>query len=248
MAAIYSHIPKAVVLLSGGLDSSTVAAKASSDGYEVVALSFRYGQSNERELQSAKKIADKLNVKEHFIVDIDLAQWSNSSLTVTRSKGEFKSDIIPTTYVPGRNTVFIAIALSLAEVKAAEVVYLGFTAADVIYPDTQAPYLEAFNQLACLSSKAGIAGKAPRLFAPFIKEDKVSIVNQALQMGVPIADTWSCYQEGEDPCGLCSSCRVRDLALIKVGRPDLATFEGRNFYANQIKFATNIFWSIMLRD
>ncbi|MEE3717299.1 7-cyano-7-deazaguanine synthase QueC [Tumidithrix elongata RA019] len=218
---------KAVVLLSGGLDSSTAAAQAIADGYQPIALSFRYGQKHERELMAAVQIAKHLGIQEHFTVDIDMAQWGGSALT-DRAIGVptegTSPDVIPVTYVPGRNTVFLAIALSLAEAKGAETIYLGINAVDYSgYPDCRPEYLEAYQKLANLSSKVGIEGKAPRLVAPLIMDSKVDIVRRALQLNVPIAQTWSCYQGGEKPCGVCDSCRIRDRALIEAGRPDLAT-------------------------
>ena len=218
---------QAVVLLSGGLDSATTAAIAIADGYEVIALSFRYGQKHHRELEAAKKIARALEIKQHFVTDIDLSQWGGSSLTdesMTIPQSGLQADVIPSTYVPGRNTVFIAIALSLAEAKNAQAIYLGINAVDYSgYPDCRPEYLAAYQQLANLSSKAGVEGHAPRLIAPLVKDSKVDIVHRALALNVPIADTWSCYQGGETPCGVCDSCRIRDRALIEAGREDLAS-------------------------
>ena len=218
---------KAVVLLSGGLDSATTAAIAIADGYETIALSFRYGQRHQRELEAASKIADKLGIKEHFVVEVNLSQWGGSSLTdesMTIPQDGVQPDVIPSTYVPGRNTVFIAIALSLAEAKNAQAIYLGINTVDYSgYPDCRPEYLQAYQQLACLSSKAGIEGHAPQLVAPLVKDSKADIVRRALELNVPIAETWSCYQGGETPCGLCDSCRIRDRALIEVGRSDLAS-------------------------
>ena len=218
---------QAVVLLSGGLDSATTAAIAIDDGYEIIALSFRYGQKHYRELEAAKKIALALEIKQHFVTDIDLSQWGGSSLTdesMTIPQSGLQADVIPSTYVPGRNTVFIAIALSLAEAKNAQAIYLGINAVDYSgYPDCRPEYLAAYQQLANLSSKAGVEGHAPRLIAPLVKDSKVDIVHRALALNVPIADTWSCYQGGETPCGVCDSCRIRDRALIEAGREDLAS-------------------------
>lgn len=218
---------KAVVLLSGGLDSATTAAIAIADGYEAIALSFRYGQRHQRELQAASKIVGKLGIKEHYVVDVNLSQWGGSSLTdpsMTIPQDGVQPDIIPSTYVPGRNTVFIAIALSLAEAKNAAAIYLGINAVDYSgYPDCRPEYLQAYQQLANLASKAGIEGHAPQLIAPLVKDTKADIVRRALTLNVPIADTWSCYQGGEIPCGVCDSCRIRDRALIEVGRSDLAS-------------------------
>ena len=216
---------QAVVLLSGGLDSATTAAIAISEGYRVIALSFRYGQRHEKELAAAKKVALSLGIEEHYISEIDLSQWGGSSLTdesMTIPQDGVEPDVIPSTYVPGRNTVFIAIALSLAEAKNAEAIYLGINAVDYSgYPDCRPEYLAAYQQLANLSSKAGIEGHAPQLVAPLVQDSKVDIVRRALELNVPIADTWSCYQGGGTPCGLCDSCRIRDSALIDAGRIDL---------------------------
>ena len=223
-------LPKAVVLLSGGLDSSTVAAQALSDGYEVIALSLHYGQRHQRELLSAQIIAQKLGITEHFVVDINLALWGGSALTdkafAVPTDG-VKQGEIPVTYVPGRNTVFIAIALSLAEAKGAQAIYLGINAVDYSgYPDCRPEYIAAYQQLANLSSKVGIEGKAPRLVAPLVMDSKADIVRRAVQLGVPIELTWSCYQGEEEPCGRCDSCRIRSSALIEAGYPELATIVG----------------------
>ncbi len=218
---------KAVVLLSGGLDSATTAAIAIAQGYQVIALSFRYGQRHAKELAAAKKIAEALGIKEHFITDIDLSQWGGSSLTdqsMAIPQGGLQPDIIPSTYVPGRNTVFLAIALSLAEAKNAQAIYLGINAIDYSgYPDCRPEYLAAYQKLANLSSKAGVEGNAPQLVAPLVEDSKVDIVRRALELNVPIADTWSCYEGVVNPCGLCDSCRIRDRALIEAGRSDLTS-------------------------
>lgn len=219
-----------VVLLSGGLDSATVAAQAIADGYEVIALSVRYGQRHDRELQAAQAIVAALGIAEHLVVDVNLAAWGGSALTdraiAVPTEGS-PAEVIPVTYVPGRNTIFIAIALSLAEARGAKAVYLGINAVDYSgYPDCRPEYLAAYQQLAALSSKAGIEGHAPQLVAPLLHLSKVQIVALALQLKVPIALTWSCYQGGSVPCGQCDSCRIRDAALIAVGRADLASAGG----------------------
>jgi 7-cyano-7-deazaguanine synthase len=223
--------PKAVILLSGGLDSATAAAQAMADGYEAIALSLRYGQRHDRELLAARQIAAQLGIAEHHVIDVDLAQWGGSSLTdlaETVPTDGLKPGEIPSTYVPGRNTVFLAIALSLAEAKQAEAIYLGINAIDYSgYPDCRPEFLAAFQQLANLSCKMGVENKAPRLVAPLILDSKAEIVRRALKLGVPIATTWSCYLGGAEPCGLCDSCRIRDRALIDAGVPELATAKGR---------------------
>jgi 7-cyano-7-deazaguanine synthase len=238
------NAPKAIVLLSGGLDSATSAAQAIADGYELIALSLHYGQRHDRELIAAKRVAEHLGIKEHFVVDVNLAQWGGSALTdqaVDVPTDGVKPGVIPITYVPGRNTVFLAIALSLAEAKGAEAIYLGINAVDYSgYPDCRPEYLEAVQHLATLSSKAGLEGYAPKLVAPLVMDSKVDIVHRALQLGVPIHLTWSCYQGENEPCGLCDSCRIRDRALIDAGRPDLATLVGRELYEQENRCATPV--------
>ena len=230
--------PKAVVLLSGGLDSATSAAQAIADGYELIALSLHYGQRHDRELIAAKRVVEHLGIKEHFVVDVNLSQWGGSALTdqaVDVPIDGVQSGVIPVTYVPGRNTVFLAIALSLAEAKGAEAIYLGINAVDYSgYPDCRPEYLEAVQHLATLSSKAGLEGNAPKLVAPLIMDSKVDIVHRALVLGVPIHLTWSCYQGEGDPCGVCDSCRIRDRALIDADRPDLATPVGRELSKQEL--------------
>ncbi|TVQ06815.1 MAG: 7-cyano-7-deazaguanine synthase QueC [Leptolyngbya sp. DLM2.Bin27] len=220
----------AIVLLSGGLDSATAAAQAIADGYDLVALSFNYGQRHQRELEAAKVVAEHLAIADHHLIDINLAQWGASSLTdlsqtLPQDGPQNGAEAgIPSTYVPGRNTVFIALALALAEAKGAEAIYLGINAVDYSgYPDCRPEYLAAFQQLAQLSSKAGLEGRAPKLVAPLVMDSKVDIVRRAMALGVPIEHTWSCYQGGAEPCGRCDSCRIRDRALIDAGYPELAT-------------------------
>jgi 7-cyano-7-deazaguanine synthase len=219
--------PRAVVLLSGGLDSATSAAQAQADGYEVIALSLFYGQRHDRELMAAQDIVNHLGIAEHFNLQVNLSQWGGSSLTDSAMAVPIEgmvSDQIPNTYVPGRNTVFLSIALSLAEAKQAEAIYLGINAVDYSgYPDCRPEYLEAVQRLAMLSSKAGLEGHAPKLVAPLVMDTKVDIVRRAVSLGVPIALTWSCYQGGEVPCGVCDSCRIRDRALIEAGYGELAS-------------------------
>ncbi len=222
---------KAIVLLSGGLDSATSAAIALDEGYDLLALSVDYGQRHRRELAAAQAMARTLGIREHYIVNVNLNQWGGSSLTdlsVPVPQDGLKPEIIPITYVPGRNTVFIALSLSLAEAKGADYIYLGINALDYSgYPDCRPEYLAAFESLAQLSSKSGIEGRAPRLVAPLIAMTKVEIVQTAIDLNIPIALTWSCYQGESEPCGLCDSCRIRDRALIEVGYPELATPVGR---------------------
>jgi len=218
---------KAIVLLSGGLDSATSSAIALQEGYEAIALSFKYGQKHSKELESAQEVVQILGIKEHHIIDVNLSLWGGSSLTdenLTIPQDGVQGGQIPSTYVPGRNTVFIAIALSLAEAKQAEAIYLGINAIDYSgYPDCRPEYLQAFQNLANLSSKVGIEGKTPQLMAPLVNMSKVDIVKTAVKLNVPIEKTWSCYQGGEFPCSVCDSCRIRDQALIEAGYPHLTS-------------------------
>lgn len=225
-----------------------MAARALADGCEVIALSFNYGQRNSRELMAARSIATLLGIEEHFVLDVDLSRWGGSLLTGGRRDPEAAATPALSNYVPGRNTVFIALALSLAEAKGAEAIYLGFTAADTHYPDSQPAYLDAFARLASLATRVGQSAAAPRLVAPLIQDSKASIVRQALELGVPVERTWSCYANGERPCGACVACRIRDRALILAGRPNLATPEGRQAHEEEAESVGRLLWRFMLRD
>jgi 7-cyano-7-deazaguanine synthase len=220
-------LPTAIALLSGGLDSATAAALAQAEGYRVIGLSFDYGQRHRRELQAAAAVAQALGLAEHQSISVNLAAWGGSALTDTAMdvpNAGVQEGVIPSTYVPGRNTVFIGIGLSLAEARGAERLVLGVNAVDYSgYPDCRPDYLEAFQTLADLASKAGREGHGTQLWAPLVEWSKTKIVEEALRLGVPIEQTWSCYSGGEHPCGVCDSCRIRDAALIEAGRPDLAS-------------------------
>ncbi len=216
-----------VALLSGGLDSATAAAIAKEAGQEVIGLSFDYGQRHRRELKAASELATCLQLSEHKIINVNLATWGGSSLTDLNQsvpiQGIIKG-VIPNTYVPGRNTVFIAIGLSFAEARGANRLVLGINAMDYSgYPDCRSDYLEAYQKLANLSSKAGRDGHGIQLWAPLIHWEKIQIVQEALRLSIPINKTWSCYKGAEVPCGVCDSCRIRDAALKQAGRPDLCS-------------------------
>ena len=219
--------PLAIALLSGGLDSATAAALALEAGHRVIGLSFDYGQRHRRELSAAQTIASNLELDEHHCISVDLAAWGGSALTdpqLSVPSDGVQDNGIPPTYVPGRNTVFIAIGLSLAEAKGAQRLVLGVNAVDYSgYPDCRPDYLDAFQTLAHLSSKAGREGRGIQLWAPLVSWSKTRIVEEALRLGVPIEDTWSCYSGGESPCGVCDSCRIRDAALRDAGRADLCS-------------------------
>ncbi len=218
---------KVIALLSGGLDSATATALALEQGKKVIGLSFDYGQRHRKELNAAEEIARTLKIDEHHLLKVNLSKWGGSSLTdLTKSipKEGVLEGIIPNTCVPGRNTVFIAIGLSLAEARKANQLVLGVNAMDYSgYPDCRPDYLEAYQTLANLSSKAGRNGKGPKLWAPLMYWNKRKILHEALRLHIPIERTWSCYSGTEEPCGLCDSCRIRNNALKEIGRSDLCS-------------------------
>ena len=219
--------PTAIALLSGGLDSATAAALAIEAGHRVIGLSLDYGQRHRRELEAAAAVARSLGLIEHHTLTVNLAAWGGSALTDAAipvpSEG-VQPGVIPSTYVPGRNTVFIALGLSLAEARGAARLVLGVNAVDYSgYPDCRPDYLDAFQTLADLATKAGREGRGTALWAPLVSWSKTRIVQEALRLGVPIASTWSCYSGGAVPCGRCDSCRIRDAALLEAGRPDLTS-------------------------
>ena len=217
----------AIALLSGGLDSATAAALALEQGDRVIGLSFDYGQRHRRELDAAAAVAQQLGLAEHHCISVNLASWGGSALTdasISIPSEGVQEGIIPTTYVPGRNTVFIAIGLSLAEARGAERLVLGVNAVDYSgYPDCRPDYLKTFQELADLASKAGREGHGTQLWAPLVHWSKTRIVEEALRLNVPIEATWSCYSGGTHPCGVCDSCRIRDEALRAANRPDLCS-------------------------
>ena len=217
----------AIALLSGGLDSATAAALALEQGDRVIGLSFDYGQRHRRELDAAAAVAQQLGLAEHHCIAVNLASWGGSALTdasISIPSEGVQEGGIPTTYVPGRNTVFIAIGLSLAEARGAERLVLGVNAVDYSgYPDCRPDYLATFQELADLASKIGREGHGTQLWSPLVHWSKTRIVEEALRLNVPIEATWSCYSGGTHPCGVCDSCRIRDAALREAGRPDLCS-------------------------
>ena len=218
---------RTIALLSGGIDSATAACIAIEAGHKVIGLSFNYGQRHIKELQAAESLAKDLNLEDHLTIKIDLSSWGGSSLTDPSQKIPTKGiqkNIIPNTYVPGRNTIFVAIGLSLAEARGANRIALGINAMDYSgYPDCRPDYLEAYQKLANLSSREGVEGKGITLWAPLIDWEKTKIFKEALRLKVPIEKTWSCYQGESKPCGKCDSCRIRDQALEEIGRKDLCS-------------------------
>ena len=210
--------PRAVVLLSGGLDSTATLAIARAEGYECSALSFDYGQRHVRELEAAKQVAAALGAQPHLILRLDLRAIGGSALTadIDVPKGRSEEAIgagIPITYVPARNTLFLAHALGWAEVQRAQDIFIGVNALDYSgYPDCRPEFIEAFERLANLATQAGVEGRSHfRVHTPLIALSKGQIVGRAHELGVNLALTWSCYAPEADgrACGLCDSCLLR---------------------------------------
>ena len=208
----------AVVLLSGGLDSATVAAMASSQGFQVNALSFDYGQRHRRELQAADLVARSLGVANHRVATIDLRIFGGSALTseidVPKGRGSEEMEHgIPITYVPARNTIFLSFALAWAEVLKASDIFIGVNALDYSgYPDCRPEFIAAFESMANLATKAGVEGKQNlKIHAPLIHLTKAEIIRKGLELGVDYSLTSSCYDPASDgsPCGQCDSCFLR---------------------------------------
>lgn len=208
-----SHQPKAIVLLSGGMDSATTLAIAQSQGYDCHALSFRYGQRHCAELQAAQTIASTSQLTRHEIIDLDLSRFGGSALTdndidvpISESSG------IPVTYVPARNTIFLSIALGWAEAIAARDLFIGVTAVDYSgYPDCRPAFIRAFENMANLATKAGVEGDRFNIHTPLIELSKADIIRQGTELGVDYSQTVTCYQANEngEACGQCDACRLR---------------------------------------
>lgn len=216
--------PKAVVLLSGGLDSATALAMAREQGFACHALSLDYGQRHASELAAARRVAAAQGVAEHKIIALDLTQIGGSALTDSSIPvPEAPSQGIPVTYVPARNTVFLALALGWAEVLGAQDLFIGVTAVDYSgYPDCRPEYIAAFERLANLATRAGVEGRPFRVHAPLIDLGKAEIIRVGLKLGVDYAQTLSCYAaDGAGrACGRCDSCRLRAAGFAAAGVPD----------------------------
>ena len=214
----------AVVLLSGGLDSATVLAMARTQGYACYALSVDYGQRHHSELEAAERVAKMLGAVEHRVVHIDLTGFGGSALTdnniaVPQQPGEG----IPTTYVPARNTIMLSLALAWAEVLQSQDIFIGVNAVDYSgYPDCRPAFIEAFERMANLATKAAVEGSALTVHAPLLHLSKAEIVRQGSALGVDYARTVSCYQADEQgrACGVCDSCRLRRAGFAAAGIPD----------------------------
>lgn len=231
---------KALVLLSGGLDSATTMAIAKSEGYSVYALSFRYGQRHSIELEAAKRVAQHLGAEKHLVIDFNLREIGGSALTAaievpkgnaSTSENLQQQSAIPITYVPARNTIFLSFALGWAEVLEVPDIFIGANAVDYSgYPDCRPEYLKAFEDMANLATKAAIEGKIRfRINAPLLSMTKADIILAGTRLGLDYSLTWSCYDPQETdmpsqyrPCGQCDSCRFRAKGFAEAGMNDPA--------------------------
>jgi 7-cyano-7-deazaguanine synthase len=232
----HSPSPPAVVLLSGGLDSTTVLAIAKSDGFSVHALTFRYGQRHSVEVDAAKAIARRAGVAEHQVVDIDLTVFGGSALTADiavpkdrdLSAASASAKEIPITYVPARNTIFLSYALALAEVVGASNIFIGVNALDYSgYPDCRPEYIEAFEKMANLATRAGVEGRTRlTIRTPLIALTKAAIIRLGTSLGVDYGATTSCYDPGADgeACGRCDACQLRLKGFEEAGQEDPITY------------------------
>ena len=222
----------AVVLLSGGLDSTTVLALATIEGYTVHALTFRYGQRHEHEVEAARRIAATYHVARHEVIDVDLRAFGGSALTadiaVPKDRAVETAEDIPMTYVPARNTIFLAFALAYAEVTRSSDIFIGVNARDYSgYPDCRPEYIAAFERLANLATRAGVTGEAPvRMRTPLIDLSKREIIELGRALGVDYGMTTSCYDPSPagEACGRCDACQLRLKGFAEYGEKDPAAY------------------------
>lgn len=214
----------AVILLSGGLDSATVLAMARAQGFTCYALSVNYGQRHHAELAAAQRVAQTLGAREYRVINIDLTGFGGSALTDdTIAVAQHPTEGIPSTYVPARNTIMLSVALAWAEVLQAQDIFIGVNAVDYSgYPDCRPAYIEAFERMANLATKAAVEGRPLTVHAPLLHLSKAEIIRQGILLGVDYAQTVSCYQADEHgrACGMCDSCRLRKAGFSAAGVDD----------------------------
>jgi 7-cyano-7-deazaguanine synthase len=215
---------KAIILLSGGLDSITILALAKQQGYSCYALSFEYGQKHNAELEAARKIAQQYDVIEHKIIKLDMGEIGGSALTDDKiNVPESLQNGIPVTYVPARNTVFLALALGWAEVINAKAIFIGVNAVDYSgYPDCRPEFIDAFQKLVRVATKAGVEGEEITIITPLISFSKAEIIKKGINLGVNYVQTVSCYSADEKgrACGKCDACRLRTMGFEQAGISD----------------------------
>lgn len=225
---------KAVVLLSGGLDSSTILAYAISKGFDIYAISFSYGQRHKFELEASQKVAKYFGIKEHKTANIDLRVFGGSALTaeIDVPKGRTEAEMdgeIPITYVPARNTIFLSFALAYAEVIGSDDIFIGVNAVDYSgYPDCRPEYIEAYEKMANLATKSGVESKNKlTIHTPLIDLKKSEIIKMGLDLGVDYAITSTCYDPNEEglPCGICDSCVLRLKGFSELGMEDPTEYQ-----------------------
>lgn len=220
---------KAVVLLSGGLDSTTTLAQALKDGCEVTALSFRYGQRHTKELQSAKNVCEFYKA-DHVIMDLNLGSFRSAltrdDIEVPKDREGDLSEEIPVTYVPARNIVFLSIAAGLAESVDADRIYIGANVVDYSgYPDCRPEFFEQFEKMLAVGTKAGVEGSPLKIMTPILYSSKAEIVRLGKSLGAPLHLSWSCYNGGDKACGHCDSCRLRLKGFEEAGYKDEIEYE-----------------------
>ena len=221
--------PKAVILLSGGLDSATVLAKACADGFDCYALSFEYGQKHKAELNAAKNVVESLGVVEHRTLHIDLGALGGSALTDNSIEVPvLPTEGIPVTYVPARNTVFLSLSLAWAEVLGANDIFIGVNAVDYSgYPDCRPEFIQAFEQMANLATKAAVEGQKMTIHTPLIDLSKAEIIKLGMANGVDYGLTVSCYASDDEgrACGVCDSCRLRAKGFVEADVDDPTNYQ-----------------------
>lgn len=224
---------KAVVLLSGGLDSTTALYLAKKEGFEVYAISFDYGQKHDKELECAKIIAEEAGVADYIVVKTNMNTWGASALTdssIGVPEGNIDSKEIPVTYVPARNMIFLSFAASYAEVVGAQDIFIGVSEVDYSgYVDCRQEFLDSMEKTINLGTVCGAEqGKKIKIRAPFINMTKAEEVKLGMELGVDYGKTWSCYNGGEEACGTCDSCKLRLAAFENAGHKDPIKYRGEN--------------------